>query len=87
MGRRERGSNESGQGLGKREDPGDKVEELSLFSVQLQLAADFFRSHFQRVGKMAILYMFFILLHGCETRGKSVWFSMISDKHEVTSVY
>ena len=84
MGRRERGSNEGGQGLRKREDPGDKVEELSLFSVQLQL---FLPLSFPRCRKMAILYMFFILLHGCETRGKSVWFSMISDKHEVTSVY
>ena len=37
MGRRERGSNEGEEGLGKREDPGDKVEEVSLFRVQLQL--------------------------------------------------
>lgn len=31
--------------------------------------------------KMEVLYIFFILLHGCETGGKYVWFCMISDKN------
>ena len=47
-----------------------------LFSVQ----ADFEEVPFAFMSegrKMEVLYIFFILLHGCETGGKYVWFCTI----------
>ena len=78
---REFGKTKRGRRRGGRDEWGLSGGYLAVpFSVQ----ADFEEVPFALMsegGKMEVLYIFFILLHGCETGGKYVWFCMISDKN------